>query len=408
MKIVVCDSRLTASVEHRSWAETLAICARVPVGSLSEMPHEAGLTHFIEHLALKATAGRSPKDQRLTLSRLGGAFNGETGVDYLSYYCRVDPGKAQDATELLSQMLFVPEINSALIETEKNVILSEIQAHRSNMMSLLYELIAGTIYPDHPISRPVTGSKDSLAALTEHDVRRFHDHKVATAPVWLGFVGNIADEEVASLCQLPLLAQHLRAPSLTATEPTFDDVPDWRVVDQDLKWPVPNTYVIFILRATPKSDPRYCLVTLFTSIVRNLHGSPLYAVLRSENGNLYNLDVFLTANSFAGHIGIVIPLNRQTDVRTADLLASFKAFFDTLTLEDFDRYVASWSLQLRAAGENSLLRAQKLCEDMQYCGGLNPISTWEQTVREYGLQAFQHFVLSMFEEGVSTITITNP
>jgi len=407
MKTVIEDKRLMVCLEERRWAETLAICVRVPVGSLNERPEEAGITHLIEHLALKSTVGLPNQEQRTVLSRLGGAFDGETGVDYLSFFCRVDPKNALEAVKLLIKMTLEPGLSSPLIETEKKVIRSEIQAHRSNMTSLMYELIAGTIYPNHAVSRPVTGTQENLVNVTEQAVRQYFEREISKSPVIVGFVGNISLDEVTSCCNIAFPDRDGHSLYEVASQPCYDTVPVWRAVEQDLKWPVTNTLITFILRAKAKSDPLYPFVMLFGSIVRNMHGSPLYSTLRGERGDMYTLDVFLTANSLASHVAIVMPLCAQTLVLPKDLLTYFQTFFERMTPEYFDSYVSSCSLHLKAAGENSLLHAKKLCDDIQYSRDVFSVGAWEERVRGLGLNAFKRFVSEMFEAGVSTIKITN-
>src|SRR3990167_784681 len=69
--------------------ETVTVLAAINAGSRFEMPQEAGLAHFLEHMAFKGTK-RRPSAMHISkeLDSVGAEYNAFTSKEIIAFYAK--------------------------------------------------------------------------------------------------------------------------------------------------------------------------------------------------------------------------------------------------------------------------------------------------------------------------------
>ena len=98
-------SGLTVATDHVPGARSVAMGTWVEIGSRDEAAHQAGVSHFLEHLLFKGTATRSASGISRAVDRVGGDINAFTAKEYTAYYCRMPARHADAGIELLGDVL---------------------------------------------------------------------------------------------------------------------------------------------------------------------------------------------------------------------------------------------------------------------------------------------------------------
>ncbi len=113
------------------------------MGSKYEEKYEAGLSHFLEHMAFKGTRLRSTyKEIFNEIDSKGASFEAETGYETTSYRIITVRKNVEWAAELLSDLIYNSTFPEAEVEKEKGVIAEEIKMYQDNpMMGLGAELV---------------------------------------------------------------------------------------------------------------------------------------------------------------------------------------------------------------------------------------------------------------------------
>lgn len=93
------------------------------------------------------------------LDLLGGDFNAYTSYENLTFLIRTIENYWRQAFELLAEIVTQPTFDKTSIELERDVINEEIQMIEDNPEFLLDELVQSSIFPNHSLGRPITGSK---------------------------------------------------------------------------------------------------------------------------------------------------------------------------------------------------------------------------------------------------------
>jgi len=168
-------------------------------GSRHEPQEKSGIAHFVEHMLFKGTATRSAEDIAQTIDSIGGQMDAFTAKEYASYYIKVLDEHLPLAVDVLSDIVMNPAFAAEDIEREKKVVLEEIKMVEDTPDDLVHELFTENFWADHPLGRPILGTKETVEGLNQAALRHYFS-TVYTAPnLIVAAVGNITHEEVKAL-----------------------------------------------------------------------------------------------------------------------------------------------------------------------------------------------------------------
>ena len=168
------DGGLTVVTEHMADVRSASIGFWVGTGSVDEPAAHAGASHFLEHLLFKGTADRTARSIAVEIDSVGGDMNAYTTKEYTTFYVRLLAEDADMGVQLLSDIIWSPAFRPDEFESERQVILEEILMHGDEPAELVHDVLASTLWPDHPLGRDVLGSSDTISAMGVSDVARYH------------------------------------------------------------------------------------------------------------------------------------------------------------------------------------------------------------------------------------------
>jgi predicted Zn-dependent peptidase len=167
-------------------------------GSRDEAPPISGSSHFLEHLLFKGTKTRSAKDIAEAFDAVGGDVNAFTSKEYTCFYCRVLDRDLEMAVDHVTDMLQRSVIRQPDFESERQVILEEINVHEDTPDDLVHDLFTETLWPDHPLGRPILGTKGSIEAADRDQVRRYWKKHYTPANLIVVAAGNVRHEDLVA------------------------------------------------------------------------------------------------------------------------------------------------------------------------------------------------------------------
>jgi len=198
-KKTVLDNGLKVLTETIPTMRSAAVGIMVGAGSADETPEEAGLTHFIEHMAFKGTPKRSAFQIAEALDEVGGRFNAYTSKEQTMYYAVVLDKYLHVAVDVLSDIFLNPLLKPADIDMEKGVILEEINMYEDTPDELIHDLFAETILHGHPLGRPTIGTKESVKSFQRESFLKYRGRLYAPDNVIVSAAGNLEHEKVIEL-----------------------------------------------------------------------------------------------------------------------------------------------------------------------------------------------------------------
>jgi predicted Zn-dependent peptidase len=168
-------------------------------GSRHEPDDLAGISHFLEHMFFKGTKRRSAEEIARAIDSVGGTLDAFTARENTCFYAKVLGEHLPLAVDLLSDLLLCSLMEETDLEREKQVILQEIKMVEDTPDDLIHDLFAQSLWPHHPLGRPILGRMDSLARIGRSDLLSFiHDYYRPQQCI-VAAAGNLEHEHLVQL-----------------------------------------------------------------------------------------------------------------------------------------------------------------------------------------------------------------
>ena len=198
----VLPNGLRLLTERMPHVRSVSIGVWLARGSRHEPQEQSGIAHFVEHMLFKGTSTRTAEDIAQTIDSIGGQMDAFTAKEYASYYIKVLDEHLGLAVDVLSDIVMHPAFTADDIEREKKVVVEEIKMVEDTPDDLVHELFTEHFWQNHPLGRPILGSKDTVESLNSDELRRYFS-TVYTAPhLIVAAVGRSEERRVGKECRL--------------------------------------------------------------------------------------------------------------------------------------------------------------------------------------------------------------
>lgn len=177
--------------------------------SASEPEGKEGIASFLHRLFPRGTKGSDAAALSARLARLGASLktDDDPRVPYDDYYTTPEfsfvrmelPSEGwREAIALLGEVVLRPGLAADDVEAVRREMLDLQSRRAASSRNRTLDVLARALAPDHPASRSVLGSAESITGVTPHDLEAFHRDYVTGRRMILTVVGPIAPEEVAA------------------------------------------------------------------------------------------------------------------------------------------------------------------------------------------------------------------
>jgi zinc protease len=170
----VLDNGLTVLTKEIHTAPVVSVQVWYRVGSRNESAGLNGISHQLEHLLFKGTQSRPIQFGRL-FSALGSASNAFTSYDMTAYFGTVSSDKLEALLVLEADRMRHSLINEEQLETEKRVVISELQGYDNSPEYRLSEAVMRQAFPGRAYGLPVGGTKTDVESFTLEQVRDYYN-----------------------------------------------------------------------------------------------------------------------------------------------------------------------------------------------------------------------------------------
>lgn len=264
------SSGLTVLAEIGDSAHSTALGCFVNVGSRDETDELAGVSHFLEHMTFKGTARRTADDVNREFDEIGADYNAYTSEEHTVYYAALLPERQAEGLDLLLDILR-PSLREEDFGTEQEVIVEEIRMYEDQPPFGADDKIRDWFFGDHPLSRSVLGTEESVRGLTAERMRAFHAARYVPENIVLAAAGAV---DFDALCRD---AERLTGSWSGGVPPRTSYTPATQTGFQSLQREQAfQHYVMSLAPAPAATDPRRYAAKLLSTIIGDDQGSRLY------------------------------------------------------------------------------------------------------------------------------------
>jgi predicted Zn-dependent peptidase len=284
-----------------SQVRSISIGVWLTRGSRHETAERSGIAHFVEHMLFKGTDTRSAEDIAQAIDSIGGQLDAFTAKEYASYYIKVLDEHLPLAIDILSDIVRNPAFSADDIEREKKVVVEEIKMVEDTPDDLVHELFTQGFWEDHPLGRPILGTKETVESFNTALLRDYFRNAYTPRNLIVAAVGNLQHAHVRDLIEEKFGSLKPVGEAVAEHAPTV--VPKILVRNKELE----QSHICVGTNSYPQDhEDRYSSYVLNTLLGGSM-SSRLFQNVREKRGLAYavfsGLSAYRDAGSFTIYAG---------------------------------------------------------------------------------------------------------
>jgi predicted Zn-dependent peptidase len=191
----VLPNGLTVITEEMKHIRSVSIGIWLKTGSRDEDLPWNGISHFIEHMVFKGTQHRTAEEIARQVDSIGGNMDAFTAKECISFSIKVLNEHVPIALDVLSDLVLNPVFDSQDISRERGVILEEIKMDEDNPDYLVHEIFTQNFWKDHPLGRPILGTRDTVKKFDRMPVFDFYSQRFSPGNMIITAAGYLNHEQ---------------------------------------------------------------------------------------------------------------------------------------------------------------------------------------------------------------------
>ena len=190
---------LTVLTETMPQVRSVSVGIWMKTGSRRETPGQNGISHFIEHMLFKGTQNRTAEEIARSVDSIGGHLDAFTAKECVCFNTKVLDEHLPIALEVLSDVVLNPLFNEDDIARERRVVLEELKMDEDNPDYLVHEIFTQNFWKDHPLGKPILGTKDTLKRLARKALWEYFRRYYVPNNMIVSAAGNLDHQRLVEL-----------------------------------------------------------------------------------------------------------------------------------------------------------------------------------------------------------------
>ena len=187
----VLPNGLCVITEEMQHIRSVSIGIWVKTGSRDEDKQWNGISHFVEHMVFKGTKHRSAEDIARQVDSIGGNIDAFTAKECIGFSIKVLDEHLPIALDVLSDLVLNPIFDEQDIVRERGVIVEEIKMDEDNPDYLVHEIFTQNFWKDHPLGRPILGTRETVRRFERPQVLDFYQQRFSPGNFIIAAAGHL-------------------------------------------------------------------------------------------------------------------------------------------------------------------------------------------------------------------------
>jgi len=306
---------LVATAEMPHMAST-SLGVWVSVGGRYEPAAVNGMCHFIEHMLFKGTQKRTAREISAAVEGIGGYLNAFTGEESTCFYARASHEQFAHILDVIMDMFLNSRFTAEDIEKERGVIKEEIAMYLDQPHQHVQELLNETMWPSHPLGRPLTGTAETLDAFTRKGLIEYQRINYNARTTLITAAGNVRHRDVVRA------ANGYARKFFEGKRPTFlpADTPQDRPRIKLFSKATAQMQLAMGFRLCSRHDDRRFALRVLNAILGDNMSSRLFQSLREDHGLAYSVHSSVHFLEDTGVLTISAGLDTENLTKALDLI----------------------------------------------------------------------------------------
>ena len=284
-------------------------------GSQFEVPSEAGVSHFLEHMVFKGTEKRSARKIAEEMDAVGGQLNAFTAKECTCFYAKVVDEHLPLAMDVIADLVTAPTFDAGELEKEKGVVIEEIAMSEDTPEDLVHELLMLANFGDQPVARPILGNEERISTYVRDDLVSYWKRMYRPQNAVLALAGHYDWDSVVKLAEA-LLGKWSPEGFEKRGCVTNDVPPTLLVKEKDIE----QIHICMGFPGLTLGDDRNYELSVFNSVFGGAMSSRLFQKIREERGAAYTVYSYPNAYTDAGMLSVYAGTNPEAAVEVCGMI----------------------------------------------------------------------------------------
>lgn len=298
----------------RSNSEVAYCALTLRSGTRDEKRQGSGVAHFTEHLLFKGTETKNARAINNYLERSGGDLNAFTTKEETVIHAALLKEELGKGISLLLELAYRSLFLEKDINTERNVIIDEIQSYKDSPPDEIYDHFEELLLEGTPLAPQILGSIKSVRKASREDIEEYVRENFRYSRSALSVVADMDEKEV-----MRKVAKAVSKAGITGQEepvtayPISSSLKEGRIFDKVLNKRNHQANCIIGCTGYPigSERKRIALVLLCNILGGPAASSVLNTELREKRGWVYGVDVSYTPYADNGVVAISFGCDKE-------------------------------------------------------------------------------------------------
>lgn len=168
-------------------------------GSMFERAEDSGITHFLEHIAIRNVNALMGDKLYALLDKYGLAFNASTASEMVQFYVSGSPKNFSTGASILASVLSPIILDTGSISVERDRIKAEIR--ESDEKNTLAAFSGTLVFEDTSLSHSILGTNKTVSRITKARLERYRQEVMTSGNLFFYVTGNFTDEDIKTLAR---------------------------------------------------------------------------------------------------------------------------------------------------------------------------------------------------------------
>ncbi|MGO9125657.1 MAG: M16 family metallopeptidase [Terriglobales bacterium] len=313
----VLPNGLTIITEQMQHLRSVSIGIWIKSGSRDEDPQWNGISHFIEHMVFKGTKHRSAEDIARQVDSIGGGMDAFTAKECICFNVKVLDEHLPITLDVLSDLVLNPLFAPEDIGRERGVILEEIKMDEDSPDYLVHEIFTQNFWKDHPLGKPILGTKLTVKKFERNAVLDFYSQCFAPGNVIICAAGNLKHEQFVELVARHF--QHMKPVKNGFHSPQPEIVP--RIIMRNKK-ALEQVQICVGVPSHPIAHERRHASYVLNTLLGGGMSSRLFQNIRERQGLAYAIYSDLSPYRDTGCLSVYAGTSRESAAKVVQCIVS--------------------------------------------------------------------------------------
>lgn len=293
-KISSLSNGIKVVTEYTDYVGSVSVGIWVGTGSSMESLANNGVSHFIEHMLFKGTKTRTAKEIAEFSDRVGGQLNAMTAKEYTCYYAKTLSENADDAVEILSDMLTNSVFDPSCIETERRVIAEEINMSEDTPEDYVHDCLSRLMWRESPLGFPIAGTSETLDGIDRAAILDYFGRRYCSENIVVSVVGKFDEDKMHELLE-EKLGTFARGCAADAVPKHIVPQRSLCVAEKDIE----QCHICLGFEGFSRNDPQRYAMAVVNAVFGGNMSSRLFQSVREDRGLAYSVYSYMNMSCSA-------------------------------------------------------------------------------------------------------------